>query len=157
MKVLVALDQSDCSEMALDSVLKRKWPANSEFRLISVFEPVASMCVGWNASYVPIGMIEAEQSMRKERKKFVEQKVEEAKKCLADYKICGQVLDGYANHTIVEEAEHWNADLIVLGSHGRSGLSRLFLGSVAEAVAGHARCSVEIIKGHPLTDDANVA
>lgn len=149
MKVLIALDQSECSEMALQSVLKRTWPANSEFRLISVFEPVASTCVGWHAAYVPVTLIEAEQTMRRDRKKYIEQKVTEAKACLTDSKIDGRLIDGYPWQEIVDDAKAWNADLIVLGSHGRAGLSRLFLGSVAEAVARHAGCSVEIIKGHP--------
>jgi universal stress protein A len=39
-----------------------------------------------------------------------------------------------------------NADLLVVGSHGRSGLSRLVLGSVASYVASHAPCSVLIVK-----------
>lgn len=152
MKVLVALDQSECSEMAFHSVLKRKWLANAEIRFITVFEPVASYCVGWNAAYVPVAMIEAEQTLWKDRNNYLAEKLEEAKEALSDAKVSGSVLKGYAWNTIVDEATEWKADLIVLGSHGRSGISRLFLGSVAEAVARHAGCSVEIIKGHPLTD-----
>lgn len=152
MKVLIALDQSDCSEMAFQSVLKRKWPANAEFRLISVFEPIANMCVGWHAAYVPSVMIEAEQTLLKTRRKYMDQKLEEAKKHFVDNRVSAEVIDGYAWKSIVDAAKEWNADLIVLGSHGHTGLTRLFLGSVAEAVAGHAGCSVEIIKGHPLID-----
>jgi nucleotide-binding universal stress UspA family protein len=47
---------------------------------------------------------------------------------------------------ILHEAENWHADLIVVGSHGRSGLDRLVMGSISEAVALHAKCSVEIIR-----------
>jgi nucleotide-binding universal stress UspA family protein len=50
---------------------------------------------------------------------------------------------------ILDSASEWGADLIVLGSHHRAGLQRFLLGSVAEFVARHARCSVEIIRnGH---------
>ena len=47
---------------------------------------------------------------------------------------------------ILQNAEEWGADLIVCGSHGRRGLSRFMLGSVSEAIAAHAKCSVEIIR-----------
>ncbi len=152
MKILIALDQSECSDMAIKSVFNRNWPETAEFRLISIFEPVANMCVGWHAAYVPVVMIEAEQTMLSDRKKYIEKKVDETKAHFPKNTVSGKVIDGYAWHAIVDEAKNWNADLIIVGSHGRSGFSRLFLGSVAEAVASHASCSVEIIKGHPLTD-----
>jgi nucleotide-binding universal stress UspA family protein len=47
---------------------------------------------------------------------------------------------------ILQDADEWGADLIVCGSHGRRGLSRFLLGSVSEAIATHAKCSVEIIR-----------
>jgi nucleotide-binding universal stress UspA family protein len=48
---------------------------------------------------------------------------------------------------IIEEAESWGADLIVVGAHGYRGYERLMLGSVSQAVASQARCSVEIVRG----------
>jgi len=48
--------------------------------------------------------------------------------------------------TILDEADAWKADLIVLGSHGRRGMDRFWMGSVSEAVAMNARCSVEVIR-----------
>lgn len=51
---------------------------------------------------------------------------------------------------ILDEAEYWHADLIVVGSHGRRGLDRLLLGSVSEAVATYAHCSVEVIRSRTV-------
>jgi len=51
--------------------------------------------------------------------------------------------------TKVDQAKDWRADLIVLGSHGRSGIKRWILGSVAEAVVRHAPCSVEVARARP--------
>jgi nucleotide-binding universal stress UspA family protein len=51
-----------------------------------------------------------------------------------------------AREIIFQEAAEWGADLIVAGSHGRRGANRFLLGSVSEAVAFHAKCSVEIIR-----------
>jgi nucleotide-binding universal stress UspA family protein len=56
------------------------------------------------------------------------------------------VRDGHPRTVIVDEAKKWRADLIVMGSHGRTGLSRLLLGSVAQYVVSHAPCSVEVVR-----------
>jgi nucleotide-binding universal stress UspA family protein len=47
---------------------------------------------------------------------------------------------------ILSEAAEWNAGLLVVGSHGRRGVNRFLLGSVSEAIALHAKCSVEIVR-----------
>ncbi len=49
---------------------------------------------------------------------------------------------------IVEEAEAQHADLIVMGSHGRTGLKRLLMGSVTSRVIGHAPCKVLVVPSH---------
>jgi nucleotide-binding universal stress UspA family protein len=56
------------------------------------------------------------------------------------------VCEGYAGSVIVEEAEARGADLIVIGTHGRSGLSHLLLGSIAERVVQKAHCPVLTVK-----------
>src|SRR5215469_12445878 len=65
---------------------------------------------------------------------------------IAGLKVLPKVVCGYPKASILDEAKEWGADLIVMGSHGRHGLKRLLLGSVAEAVALHSSCSVEVIK-----------
>ena len=56
------------------------------------------------------------------------------------------VLKGQAGEAILEEAENYGADLIVLGSRGLGGFERLLLGSVSQAVVTQARCSVQIVR-----------
>ena len=46
----------------------------------------------------------------------------------------------------LDRAEEWSADLVVVGSHGYTGLKRLLLGSVAQSVVSHAPCSVEVVR-----------
>jgi hypothetical protein len=58
----------------------------------------------------------------------------------------GKIINGPAAMSILDEARNWGADLSVLGSHGRTGLERFLIGSVAERVAEHASCSVEVVK-----------
>ena len=57
-----------------------------------------------------------------------------------------EVLNGSPKRVIVEEAEAWGADLIVVGSHGYHSWERMLLGSVSQSVAAHAECSVEIVR-----------
>jgi nucleotide-binding universal stress UspA family protein len=61
-------------------------------------------------------------------------------------KVTTEILDGSAKRVIVEEAERWGADLIVVGSHGYRSWERMLMGSVSQAVAMHAECSVEIVR-----------
>jgi nucleotide-binding universal stress UspA family protein len=61
---------------------------------------------------------------------------------------------GDAKTKIIENATKWGADLIVVGSHGWKGLNRFLLGSVSEAVARHAPCSVEIVRIRPASHAA---
>jgi hypothetical protein len=51
----------------------------------------------------------------------------------------------------LDEAESWDADLIVLVSHGYKGWQRFLLGSVSHAIATHAHCSVKIVRQKPVT------
>ena len=56
------------------------------------------------------------------------------------------VTEGDPRTAIVHAADEWGADLIIVGSHGRTGLKRLVMGSVAQGVVGDAHCSVEVVR-----------
>ena len=60
--------------------------------------------------------------------------------------ITTSVVSGLPKNVILEKAEEWDADLIVVGSQGQGALSRLLLGSVSQYLATHARCSVMIAR-----------
>jgi nucleotide-binding universal stress UspA family protein len=59
------------------------------------------------------------------------------------------VWEGEAGDAIVAAADSEGADLIVIGSHGRSGVSRFFIGSVSDYVVRHAHCPVMVVRGRP--------
>jgi len=59
---------------------------------------------------------------------------------------------GEPANVITEAAENENFDLIVMATHGRTGLTRLFLGSVAEKVIRHSPCPVLVMRGEELTE-----
>jgi nucleotide-binding universal stress UspA family protein len=59
-----------------------------------------------------------------------------------------EVRSGSPAPTIVAFAKEWDADLVIMGSHGRTGVARLLLGSVARSVLHHAGCSVLVVRRH---------
>lgn len=58
------------------------------------------------------------------------------------------MIEGPPREIIVDEADKWGADLIVMGSRGLGAWSRVLLGSVSNAVVHHAKCSVLIVRKH---------
>ena len=67
-------------------------------------------------------------------------------------KITGEIIQGPPRQVIVDEAERWGADLIVMGCRGLGAWSRMLLGSVSSAVVHHARCSVEIVRDRSFSE-----
>ena len=150
MKILLATDGSECSAKAVYSVANRPWPAKSQIRIISVVQlltlenQTASSPV---CPEYPNGLLE---EVWKEARTRAEEAIADARKTLSanGLKVCDCVATpvGEPRAVILDEAKAWGADLIVLGSHGRKGWDRLLMGSVAESVAFHAHCSVEVLR-----------
>jgi len=140
MKVLLATDDSKFSEAAARSLAGQFRPEDTEVRVLLVVEPtVVSEPPQRSPGYYP----ELEDQLPQAR-----EAVDRVAKMLssAGFRVTKSVATGDARSVILEDAAEWHADLIVLGSHGRKGLARFFLGSVSEAVARHAHCSVQIVR-----------
>jgi nucleotide-binding universal stress UspA family protein len=146
-KILLATDGSECSAKAVDFVATQPWPACSEVRILSVaqFVPtdVPSLATQFSAP-VPSLMDE----LCKRARMQAGEAVASARKALmpTGLDIYHATPMGDPRVTILEEAKTCDADLIVLGSHGRHGLERFLMGSVAEAVAANATCSVAVVR-----------
>lgn len=108
-------------------------------------EPFHPEYAGWQTAYTPVA-IEGQKTIRDSIVKLVE----EGEKLLAELfgaeNVTGEVTEGYIKERILDDAKQWQADLIVVGSHGRRGFTKFLLGSVSEAIASHATCSVEIVR-----------
>jgi nucleotide-binding universal stress UspA family protein len=149
MKILLATDGSDYSKAAVNSVAERPWPKGSEVRIVSAMEnPYAPTTEGW---VLPDSYYSAmERAAREQAEAAVKDAVERIESGKASgLEITTRIIGGSASATILDEAERWDADMIVLGSHGYSALQRFLLGSVSHAVATHAHCSVEIVRQKP--------
>lgn len=146
MKILLAVDGSDCSDAAINEVVSRPWPKGSFVKVLTAYDPpVAPTPEGWAlpANY----FVELDSALRRQAQNVVDAAVQKLK-VNQDYTADGAIICGPPRLVILEEAENWRADLIVIGSHGYSGLKRFLLGSVSHAVVSHAKCSVEVVRCH---------
>ncbi|HTW64066.1 MAG TPA: universal stress protein [Bryobacteraceae bacterium] len=147
LKILLAVDDSECSKAAARSVAGRPWPAGACFRILSVIEASAPLL---RPPYFSEEMME---QLRGKDMQRAQEAVSSAEDILYEAGIQASstiaVPAATPKELILSEAAEWAADLIVVGSHGRRGVNHLLLGSVSEAIALHAQCSVEIIRSHP--------
>jgi nucleotide-binding universal stress UspA family protein len=127
-RVLVPSDGSEDSQAAAHSIADRPWPPNSVFEVVGIAEPVSRLAATLHA-----------QDAIKETEETL---------CQAGLRVIDTVMVPAAcpKEVIIEEADRWQADLIVLGSGGTTGFSLCLPGSISEAVAMRAGCSVEIYR-----------
>jgi len=148
MRILLATDGSDWSDQAARSIAERPWPAGTEVRVLNVVELILPTTRAlFEPPFVDAALME---SLREEAMKKSQAAVDSAEETLSaaglEVSESISVLLTGPKTLILEEAQAWGADLIVLGSHGRRGVDRFLLGSVSEGVALHALCSVEVIR-----------
>jgi nucleotide-binding universal stress UspA family protein len=142
MKILLATDGSIFSKTATKAVASRIVPKNTEVLVLQVVEaPSYATPPQMAPGYAP-EMAEIREAQMKEAKASVAAASTDLQ--AAGFAVNTRVVEADPRTAILEVAEEWKADLIVLGSHGRKGLKKFLLGSVAESVARHARCSVLI-------------
>lgn len=142
MKILIGVDDSPHSSAAVQFVKSMTWPKGTRVLVVSAM-PVA---VGFYAeAYVPAGRGAITEDMIE----FHEEIASNAERALrgAGFETEARVLDGDPRAVLVDTARTEHADLLIVGSHGRTGMSKLLMGSVASHVVAHAPCSVLVVKG----------
>jgi len=142
-KILLAVDGSPYSAAAAETVLKRPWPPGTIVRVLSAVEDIAPPAVElW---YDAGGNLE---ETRRQITSQAEQLTDEVAETVraSGFTVETAVRHGDPRSVIIDEATEWRADLIVVGSHGYTGIKRLLLGSVANSVVSHAPCSVEVVR-----------
>lgn len=148
MKILLAIDGSPCSDAAVAEVARRPWPEGSLVKILTVLEtPMPPTPETWA---VPLNYFEEmEAALRKQGQNIVNRAIQKltSNKALS---VDAMLAPGSPRQVILEEAESWGANLIVVGSHGYSAWKRFLLGSVSQAVVSHAKCSVEVVRCAPV-------
>lgn len=146
MKILLAVDGSAYSDAAVEEIMKRPWPAGSEVKVITAADiPVIVGIEPWAAS--PDYFEQMQKGVRLNAQDVISRAMAKLN-TIEDktLKISTEIIEGPPREVIVDEAENWHADLIVMGSRGLGAWNRLLLGSVSNGVIHHAGCSVEIVR-----------
>lgn len=143
-RILVAVDGSEPANEALATTLKLAKGQRARLRIVHIADTLPPAAVG--ETYVDVDAYrEAAMSVAREVVKEASAKARAAGVPAESAVV--EIVSHDASGAIVDDAKRWRADLIALGTHGRTGLARLFLGSVAEGVARHAPVAVLLIRG----------
>lgn len=147
-KIVVALDGSPLAERALEVAMALAKSDGAAVAVCSVVDPMVVESSEPPSPALDLLLFEKEADARR----VIERAVSRAR--LAGLRADGQMLLGVPYDEILTYAKREKAGAIVMGSHGRSGIARLFLGSVAEAVLHRAACPVIVVRDPTIADHA---
>ena len=138
-RIVVPLDGSDLAEQALDEAKSLARQLDIPLHLLRVVDTYRTQSLPATGMALDYSMLaELAEEEIEDARTYLHQKVDDLKK--EGMEVTGDVLHGPIARQIVSAADE--GDVIVMSSHGRTGIKRWFLGSVAEEVMRHARCPV---------------
>ena len=148
MRILIGVDDSPHSEAAIDFVKAMAWPSGTHAIVVSSVRPLVA---AYSELYVPAAT--QPEDVLEEQIRRHQELVSRAERRLKDAGLGteARVLQGDPRESLIEAAKADRVDLVVVGSHGRTGVAKLLMGSVASHIVAHAPCSVLVVKlaGHP--------
>jgi nucleotide-binding universal stress UspA family protein len=145
MKILMPIDDSPFSQVALRFLIAQRHTRGAQVRVLHVIEPIASYITAGLVPEITADTPAIEADRHRQAKALLERTAKKLRK--AGFRTTMLIAYGDGKTCILDQAERWRADLIVLGSHGLRGLTRFLMGSVSEAVVRHATCSVLLVRG----------
>jgi len=149
MRILLAVDGSEFSDAVVEEVANRPWPQECDVHVISAvhlpFTPTPETWALPESHYSQLEKAGREQAALAVNRAISRLRESDSER-EAPLALTSDVIIGHAEDVIIETATEWGADLVVLGSHGYRGFRRFLLGSVSQAVASRAPCSVEIVR-----------
>ncbi|MGE3922725.1 MAG: universal stress protein [Lautropia sp.] len=152
-RILLAYDGSAASESALTETIRVAGAAGAKVRLLHVVSHV-TIATGIEVDGRHLAM--AAESTRLTGERVAAEGVQRLRAAGIDAQAA--VVDSYDTplaHLVVEDARRWQADLVVIGTHGRRGLRRVLLGSDAEEILRRARTPVLLVRlADPAADTA---
>jgi nucleotide-binding universal stress UspA family protein len=165
MKILIGYDGSESADAALHDLRKAGLPREVEALVVSVGEVLLpSPSIGNDVVAPPLtsrimtealgqAVARARQSL-KETQEFAEKAADRVRAYFPDWDVHAQGLAGWPATELINKADEWKPDLIVVGSRGRSALGRLILGSVSKKVVTDSCHSVRVARGSLEKNDS---
>lgn len=146
LRIIVGIDGSLEADQAVRTVAQRTWPAGTDIRLVMVTNPSSLESIRSNvlSNEEPEALNNVALEMRIER--MFDSYLALVAQNPSGIVVTKSLLSGDPKRVLVDEAAHWGADCIFIGSRGLSRWDRLLLGSVSTAVAQRAPCSVEVVR-----------
>jgi nucleotide-binding universal stress UspA family protein len=143
MRILLGFDDSPHALAALRWITRQKWPTNT---MVTVVSAVRTPVAAYAEVYAPAVPYPTEliEEVTRHHQELCMRAEDELRR--AGFQVAVKVLPGDPREALVDTARTMNADLLVVGSHGRTGIPKLVLGSVAAHVVAHAPCDVLVIK-----------
>ena len=145
-KILLPTDFSGCANYALPYAAAIARAANAQIICVHVVEPVVPT-VGYTGLADPMPIADISEQLEDSAERQLP-KLAECEEC-AGLNVEEVIVHGDAAAEIVRVASEEEVDLIVISSHGRTGLGRMIFGSTAESVVRHASCPVLVVKPSP--------
>lgn len=144
MNILIAVEDKHFGEAQANFVINHHWPADTRFNVLHVVEPIYTgpLPEGYATSLTK----DLDVVRRNRGLKLVSMVASLIKEKLPDAFVEETVVDGRAKDQILSLAEKWGAGIIVVGSHGRAGITKFLLGSVSSAILSYAKCSVLVVR-----------
>lgn len=157
MRILIGYDGSDGADAAIDDLRKAGLPRDVEALVVSISEVMMPATVGNEVVGPPLtsqrvieALAEAKaraEQARKETKEMAAQAGNRLRSYFPGWKVQTEGLDGWPTTDLINKADEWKADLVVVGSRGRSALGRFILGSVSKKVVTDSHHSVRVTRG----------
>jgi nucleotide-binding universal stress UspA family protein len=141
--ILLPTDFSECANYALSYATSFARQAGAKIVCVHVIEPIVPT-VGYTGMTEPLPMSDISEQLEDSAGRELP-KIAECEEC-AGIEVEEVIVHGDAASEIVRVARERKVDLIVISSHGRTGLGRILFGSTAESVVRHAPCPVMVVK-----------
>jgi nucleotide-binding universal stress UspA family protein len=159
LRILVGVDETPASEVVVAALSARHFPPQTQVKLVTatgVFEYFSSDILGSSVAVVPSDTIDELRRTAAEAATAVQEKLLAA---YPDWKVTlsREVIEGDPKSVLLDIAEKWPADAIMLGTRDLSGAERFFIGSVSSAIVAHAPCTVEVIRRRRDEADSSTA